>query len=40
MLQYGTKKTLFICGTLPAGGVLLEMQNYFEITLNIFEISC
>ena len=47
MFQHGTiiqtgiicNKTLFICGTPPACRALLKMQKYFEVKLNIFEIS-
>ena len=33
------KKTLVICATQLAGGLLLKKLKYFEVMLNIFEFS-
>ena len=33
------KKTLVICATQLAGGLLLKKLKYFEVMLNIFELS-
>ena len=33
------KKSVVICATQLAGGLLLKMLKYFEVMLNIFEFS-
>ena len=33
------EKSLVICGTQLAGGLLLKKLKYFEVMLNIFEFS-
>ena len=34
-----SRKSLVKCATQLAGGLLLKMLKYFEVTLNIFEFS-